>query len=428
MKQIIEDLFKLDRQLLGEGYHNALAYISHLLPLEVKTIKSGTKVGDWTIPNEWVIRDGWIKFNGEKLVDYKKNPLCITVYSLPINKKVTLEELKKHLHSVVDVPKAYAYDYRFYDRDWGFTIPYEESLKLTEGEYEVFIDAEDKKGEMEIGIHTIKGNTDKEILLFAHLDHAYMANDNLSGVACLIDMADRLHDGFFDHTIKLIFCPETIGSIAYAETQDISKVDFVLAVDSVGNPLDEFGKESTLMFQKSFDIYNRLNYCMHLSVAEQGVSYRKGEFRHVYGADEYYFNDPEVGIPGIFLTRLPFVEYHTSEDTPDKISEAKIKEVQNVIYGCIKCYESDFIPKRTGVKGVLMRSKHGIQTSDRALNRDLDYLFFRVDGKKWLSEIIINLGMGMEYALSIVKKLENDKIIQRVNTGKKSVRPSSKKK
>jgi aminopeptidase-like protein len=437
MKQIIEDLYKFDRYLLGVGYDNALDYIKMLIPLNVIEVKSGTKVGDWVIPKEWVIRDGWIKFNGEKIVDYKKDPLAVTVCSLPVNKTVDREELKKHLHASVERPDSYAYSYKFYDRDWGFSMPKNKVLLtpavdpmainpevpqstdvLPEGQYEVFVDSEDRDGIMKIGVHTIPGKSDREILIFAHLDHPHQANDNLSGVACLIDMAGMMKDRF-DHTIKLIFCPETIGSIAYAETQDISKVDFVLSVDSIGN-------DETLLFQKSFDKFDRLNYCMHLAVAGQGVSYRKGEFRHEYGADEYYFNDPKVGIPGIFLTRLPYKEYHTADDTPDKIIDEKIKEVQRVILKCIDFYERDYIPEML-VKGPIMRSKYGIQATDKMLNKELDYLFYSIDGKKYLTDIIMSLGVGFDFAYDILNKLGKENV-RRVNPSKVKKQSTSTKK
>ena len=479
MQEIINNLFKLDRYLLGKGYNEALAYIFKKIPLEIGMVKSGTKLGDWVVPPEWIIRDGWVKFKGEKILDYKVNPMCVANYSAPVNKTVSLEELKKHLMVSDECPDAYSYSYKFYEREWGFTMPRNQlqehviyeigcskcALKkssftnqsclqptdfnhiwkdilvcengicvpelknidptvgkviiegmdtspkfvdiLKEGDYEVFIDSEFKTGVLKYGVHTIKGKGKKprEILLFAHLDHPYQANDNLSGVACLIDMADRLHDAFFKHTIKIIFCAETIGSTAYALKEDISKVDFVIALDCVGN-------NNNLLWQKSYDKYARINYITHLAVTGEGKDHRKGEFRLIAGSDEYYFNDPLVGIPGIMLSRLPYNEYHTSEDTPDKINYDKIKEVQDVIMKIIEIYEKDFIPKRK-TKGVLMRSKHDIQTDNKLLNRDLDYLWYEIDDKKYLSEIIIGLGMGFDYTYSIMEKLLQDKMISK---------------
>lgn len=421
IKKIIEDLFKLPRFLLGEGADKTLEYINDIIPLEIHEIKSGTKLWDWVVPEEWIIRDGWVKCNGEKIIDFNDHPFAVINYSMPINRIVDRKELEDHLFISKEMPGAYPYEYSFYERQWGFSIPekkYQELIKDKDCKFEVFIDSEFKPGKLKIGVHTIKGKTEKEILLFAHTDHPWQANDNLSGVACLVDMAQRLKDAGFDHTIKLIFTAETIGSIAYVKTQDISKVDFVIAVDACGN-------ENTLLWQKAYDKYDRLNYCAHLAVTGQGVDHRKGEFRFTIGSDEYIFNDRTINIPGIMFSRYEYKEYHTSEDTPDKINEDKIKEVQDVILRTIEIYEKDFIPKRN-FKGILFRSGHGLQTTHKLLNRDLDYLMNEMDGKKYLTQLIIEVGLSFEYTTDVLNKLEKDGLILRVNTSQKRKQKASK--
>lgn len=416
MKKIIEDLFKFDRYLLGRGYNEALDYINNIIPLEVHSFKSGTKVFDWTIPKEWVIKEGWVKFNGEKILDYKDNPLCIAVGSTSVHETLSLEDFKKHLRFTEDRPDDFTYTYFFYESDWAVTLPKNKvqldvhnedgsitkSSILQEGEYEVFIDSEFIPSELKIGVHTITGKSDREILLFAHLDHPWQANDNLSGVACLIDMVDRLKN--FNHTIKIVFCPETIGSITYANKLDISKVDFVIALDAIGNKTDDKDRDSTLLFQKSF-LKSRLNDVALLALQQKGADYRAAAFRFLIGSDEYVFNDPLLGIPGIMLSRFPYAEYHTSADTPDIISEEKIKDVQDVIYNIIDIYERDFIPKRK-MKAPLFRSKYGVQTTHKLMNLNLDYLWYDIDGKKYLSEIISPLGMSFDFVYDIIIKIK----------------------
>lgn len=431
MQKIIEDLNKFNRCLLGEGYNQALDYINNIIPLEILEIKSGTQVYDWTVPEEWIIRDAWVKFNGEKILDYKENPLCLTVGSLPIHKKIDRDEFRKHLTISDEQPDAYSYDYKFYDKDWGFTMPkskveldvqYQDEIKkssiLEEGEYEVFIDSEYKPGIMKIGVHTIKGESDREILLFAHLDHPYQANDNLSAVAGLISMVDKLKA--FKHTIKLVFCPETIGSIAYTKLADISKVDFVVALECIGN-------DNTLLYQTSYNKEDRINKITRLALQSLGESYRGSMFRMNLGSDEYIFNDPMIGIPGILLSRFPYKEYHTSEDTPDKIKEDMIKKVQEVVLKIIKIYEEDFIPTRK-FKAPLMRSKYGIQTGHKLMNLDLDYLWYDIDGKKYLSEIIFSMGISWDYVSEVITKikeaLKNEH--SSIDTSKKSVKKTTK--
>lgn len=431
MESIISDLFGLNRCLLGEGFHNALIYINNLIDLDVYTWKSGTQVGTWVVPDEWVVRDAWIKKNGELFLDYKKNPLTLVVGSLPFHGKVTKEELKQHLHYSSEQPSAYSYEYKFYERDWGFTLPMHQVFKkegealvdiLEDAEYEVFIDTEYRPGTMEIGVHTIKGKTDKEILLFAHLDHPFQANDNLSGVAALIELVKHIKYKQYDHTIKLIFCPETIGSIAYASTQDISKVAFVLALDAVGNE-----HEGGILLQKSLDTTARINFVANLAMRHFG-GYRQGAFRSNIGSDEYVFNDPKFNIPGIMLTTHPYPQYHTSFDTPDTINYSVIEKIQKIIIKVIEIYEKDYIPVRE-FEGPLFRSKYKLQSGGKSHNLAWDYFVYDMGGKKTLSELCLTYGLNFDLTYDQLEPLIASKeISRRTIDSKRNVKKTPRKK
>lgn len=428
--------------LLGEGYDNRLEFIKSLVDLEVLEFPSGTQIGTWAVPEEWVIRDAWVKDpEGNKIVDYKENPLSVVVGSNPINGIVSLEELRKHWHYSDEMPDATPYVFKYYDKDWGFCFPKnqikklnEDSLagikvetgeefvpkytdKLPEGDYEVFVDSEYKPGIMKVGVHTIVGKSDREILLFAHLDHPFQANDNLSAVACLLDIVGKIKS---DRTIKIIFCPETIGSIAYAETQDLSKVDFVLAVDICGN-------KNSILLQKSFDVEARINRVAHLALQHFGETYRKGAFRNTIGSDEYAFNDPLIGVPAIMLSTWEYPEYHTSEDTPEKIDYESIEKMGKVITKIIEYWDKDFIPKRE-FRGPLMRSKYGAQTPNKQVSLSWDYFVYHMDGKRYLSELCADYGLNFEFALDIINKLEKDEKISRASFSQAKLKSSPKKK
>lgn len=418
--------------LIGKDYTRALEYISSIIPLDVLNFPTGTKFETWDVPEEWVIRDAWVKFNGEKILDYKENPLCLMTYSIPFQGKLTKEEFQKHLFTSETRKNAYEYNFNFYKRDWAFSMPYhkikeavlnkeEQKVEvkdiLQEGEYEVFIDSEFKPGILQIGVHTIKGKSDREILLFAHLDHPWQANDNLSGVTCLIDLVKQIK---CEHTVKIIFCPETIGSIAYACSQDISRVDFIISVDAIGN-------DNTLLVQKTYDKNTKLDICANCALHDLGISFRKADFRLTIGSDEYVFNDPKIGIPAILVTRYPYDEYHTSDDTVDKILEDKIKEVQKFILKTIEIYEQDYVPERR-FKAPLMRSKFNIQSSHKLLNLDMDYLWYDIDGKKSVADIASQLGCGFTYAYKVLNILKENGVISCVDNSQREVKKTRGKK
>lgn len=405
LKQIIEELYPINATLLGEGYNQRLELLKKYFNLWTFEILSGTELGTWTVPDEWVVRDAWVKFKGKKILDYKKQPLHLIVGSLPFQGKLNLKEFSEHLHWSDTRPDAVPYVMKFYEKVWGFCLSKKQKEKLKEGEYEVFIDTEWKPGKMKIGVHTILGKSDREILLFAHLDHPFQANDNLSGVACMLDIVSKIKS---DHTIKIVFCPETIGSIAYAHLQDISKVNFVIAVDICGN-------DKPILMLKSYDQEARINRIAHCALQMAGNGYSKGKFRSTIGSDETVFNDPLIGIPGICLTThdKTWLDYHTEFDTLDKINYDKIQEMSNLIVKIIDVADRDYIPKRN-FKGQLFRTKYGLQSELKQLNLNYDYFFYRIDGKITLAELCADHELNFSVMYEVMDKLIKDGKIKKV--------------
>lgn len=398
MQNIIEKLYPYNAYLLGEGYDARLNLLNKELPLEILEFKSGTEFSTWTVPKEWVVKEAWVKYKGKKIIDFTKEPLSLLVYSIPFKGKIQKDELIRHLtyHNDFESNKGNAIPYMtsFYEEKWGFSVTKDLFDTLKDGEYEVCIDTEFKDGVMKLGVHTIPGETDREILLFAHLDHPYQANDNLSGVACLLDIAKQVKS---KHTIKLIFCPETIGSIAYAHTQDLSKAEFVIAVDICGN-------DQPLLILKAYDNEAKINRIAHCACQIKSKPFRKGKFRSTIGSDETVFNDPEIGVPGICLSTHPYDEYHTNLDTPDKINWDKIKETAEYILKVIEIAGKDYIPKRN-FKGPLMRSRYKIQSGSKQVNLNYDYFFYALDGKKSLAEICAEYELNFETMYGILEQV-----------------------
>jgi len=410
MINIIKDLYNLKPHLIGTQFDNALKYLDHLIGLDIIEIPSGTRFETWEVPEEWVAKEAWVKYNGKKIIDFAKDPLSLMVYSRPFKGKVSKEELKAHLYHSTDMKDAYPYVFSFYEKKWGVCMPWNKAFdkdgkdKLKDGEYEVFINTEFKPSKLKIGVHTIKGKSDREILLFAHLDHPYQANDNLSGVACLTDLAPRLKEKY-DHTIKIIFCPETIGSIAYAFSQDISKVDFVIALDCVGN-------DNVPTVQWSYNPTERINRIVDLATMSGDESYNMNRFRATIGSDEYVFNDPLVDIPGVLITRYPYKEYHTSADTPEIIKEDKLKAIQDIVKKTIDIYEKDYIPVKK-FKGPLMRSRFNAQSPVKQVNLQMDYLIYGLNSKSYLSEILTQYELNWQYSYDLLEKLHKEGLIEK---------------
>ena len=402
MIKIINDLYKLNRTLVGSEYDKALQYIKKILPeMKILEFPTGKTYETWTIPQKWEIKDAWVKFKGKKIIDFKKEPLSVIVGSEPINKKVQLKELADHLYYSLEKKGGVPYIFKYYDKDWGFCTSSKQFIKLEPGEYEVFIDSKYSDGTLKIGEYIIKGGK-REILIIAHLDHPYQANDNLSGVAVAIDLAKKLK---CKHTIKILFVPETIGSIVYALTQDLSKVDFEISLDVIGN-------DNTLLMQDSYFGADKINKAAVAAMGVSGHPYRRAPFRGIIGSDEYAFNDPEIGIPGILFTRFPYPEYHSSLDTPGIIKEDKLAETREVVKKTIEIMENDWTPIRN-FKAPLMRSKYGIEKIIKQDNRKIDYLFYMMDGKRTVLDLAEATLLNFDETNKLLKNLKKDGLIKK---------------
>ena len=141
----------------GNGVRQTLKAVQKIIPLEIIEIPTGTKVLDQEIPKEWNINGAYIlDRNGNKIVDFKELNLHVLNYSMPINKKVTLTELKENIFTIPAKPELIPYRTSYYQKKWGFCMSQNQLEGLTEGEYSVFIDSEHKNGHLTYGELCIK--------------------------------------------------------------------------------------------------------------------------------------------------------------------------------------------------------------------------------------------------------------------------------
>jgi len=89
-------LFPINRSIMGDGVRKTLDILRDTIPLKLLEYPTGQRVYDWTIPREWKIKNAWIKnSSGKKIIDFQLSNLHVVGYSSPVQKKLTLNELKK---------------------------------------------------------------------------------------------------------------------------------------------------------------------------------------------------------------------------------------------------------------------------------------------------------------------------------------------
>ena len=214
------ELFPICRSITGPGVRKSLEILARHIPLTVHDVASGTQVLDWTVPPEWTIREAYIATaGGRRVVDLAHHSLHVMSYSVPIRARMTLTELKPHLHSLPDQPDLIPYRTSYYQSAWGFCLSHRTLEGLRDETYEVVIDSDLAPGSLTYGEYLHRGATADEVLLSTHICHPSLANDNCSGLAVAAMLAAALARLQTRLSYRFVFAPGTIGAITWLATQ-----------------------------------------------------------------------------------------------------------------------------------------------------------------------------------------------------------------
>jgi aminopeptidase-like protein len=254
-------------------------------------------------------------------------------YSTAIRKKVSLEELKAHISTLTDRPDWIPYRTSYYQENWGFCASQRQLQQLTEGEYEVVIDASLKSGFLTYGECFLPGRTDSEILISTHICHPSLANDNLSGIALATFLATSLRSLSRRYSYRFLFTPGTIGSITWLSRNEAqaAKIKHGLVLACVGDP----GK---ITYKRSRRGDAEIDRAVIQVLKDSGEPYGVLEFTP-YGYDERQFCSPGFNLPVGCFMRTPhgqFPEYHTSADNVDFV---KPESLSDSLSKCLSVFE-----------------------------------------------------------------------------------------
>lgn len=420
-----DELFKICRSITGEGVRKTLKIYKKNFPmLKIKSVRSGTKVFDWTVPPEWNIKNAYIlDKNNKEIINFKNNNLHIVNYSKPFNKKISKNELFKKLHSLKKQPTAIPYVTSYYKKDWGFCISHKEKQKLnklykTKDRFRVVIDSSfNKKGKLNYGELLIKGKTNEEILISTYICHPSMANNELSGSIVSLSLIDYFKKKKINKTLRFIFIPETIGSIVFINKnyQNLKK-NFI-----GGYNLTCIGDEKNYSCILSKYEKTQIDYSLLQAFKKLRIKFKKFSFLK-RGSDERQFNHPGVDFPMATICRTKFYEYpeyHTSLDDFNLVTEKGVYGGFRVAKEAINILMNKIIPKslticepRLGKRGLYknlsIKSNYGYKNITKLLLSFLQYS----DGKNDLKQIADHLNISKKRADKIYLFLKKNKLVR----------------
>ncbi|MBR5970413.1 MAG: DUF4910 domain-containing protein [Lachnospiraceae bacterium] len=341
-------IFPLTRSLTGEGNRQTLRMVNEEiadagLSFTVSEIPSGTRVFDWTVPKEWVIREAYIEGpDGSRVIDMRNNNLHVLGYATPVDRVVPLEELKQYVYTQEDNPEVIPYVTSYYKERYGFCMSKKQLDALPEGNYRMFIDSELKEGSLTTGellVPATEGMGDGEVLFSSYICHSSMANNECSGPALMTALIRHVAAmPRRRYAYRFLLYPETIGAISYLSThlehlRKHMKAGFVLScvgdAKAYSHTQSKYG--NTLADRVLAQV---------LRTRENVRTYRFLEGGG--GSDERQYNAANVNLPMVCFSRSRFAqypEYHTSADNMSIVSPEGLQGSFDVMCEVIEALE-----------------------------------------------------------------------------------------
>lgn len=412
-------LYPIPRNIVSDGNIQTNDLIcSWVGELDRISVGSGTKFGDWIVPESWDLKSYQIVgANSRKNYWSGFNDLGVVVGSTPISKTVSRDELLDHCHVSDTMPNSIPYVTSYYQRQWGFCMPHEVLQSLQEDSFEILIDVDEKAGSMELLEFSIEGKSKREIIVGSYNCHPFMANNELSGIVVWLALLELCRRKTWHHSLRFYLGPETIGAIAYLNTLLTRGRDMplgALTLTCLGTETHEYtlleDRSCTSPFTKSFrDV-----------LEVEKVSYRSVPFKN-RGSDERQWSSPTLRMLTASLMSSKYhdyPEYHTSADDLSLLSPSALAKSIELNYKFLRRIDSDRFPVYRGVGepkldvlGLYPSVNEGGDSTPLKVRSILEFVNL-CDGITPYRDVAEQSGLGMQAADLLVSKLEQGGLIE----------------
>jgi aminopeptidase-like protein len=415
MQALLEDLYPLCRSITGPGVRATLDRIGRDLPVTGRRVPSGTAVLDWTVPDEWTLREAHLTCvaTGERVVDTATSNLHVVNFSRPFTGRLDLDALRPHLFSLPDRPDVVPYRTSYYNPTWGLCLSQRTLDRLAPGEYDVVIDTVVEPGHLDYAELVVPGATDTEVLLTTHVCHPSLANDNLTGIAALVELGRHLLESpglgrpQRRYTYRLLFIPGTIGSITWLATNPdaAARVRHGLVVTGLGDP-------SGFTYKRSRRGDATIDRIMATLLAARAGS-RVIPFSP-YGYDERQFCSPGYDLAVGRLTRGvhgEYPEYHTSADDLSFVSVAQLDDAVAVLVAAVDALEANRRYRNTSPYGEPQLGRRGLYSlvgggvDQRSVEMAYLWVLNLADGDTDLCAMAERSGLGLDVLAEAARRL-----------------------
>jgi aminopeptidase-like protein len=438
---LLHRLFPICRSITGDGLRRTLILLREITDFQLHEVPSGTICYDWTIPDEWNVRDAYVDDSaGHRLIDFQQNNIHLVNYSIPFEGTLTYDELILHLHTLPEMPSAIPYRTTYYNRTWGFCLTHEQFLELDKkGKYHVVVDTTLTPGALTYGEAILPGSSGMEFLISTYACHPSLANDNLSGVVLWTLLLRELSGCALRHSYRFVIAPETIGALAYIAgyEQAVRALTGGLVVATVAGP-GHFG------YKRTFRGDTIVDRAVRLTFRELGLEFTEYPF-DANGSDERQYSTPGLRVPVGTICKDKYYEYpyyHTSLDNLEFVSPANLVETLKLYMLVIEKLEQNRTYRSLNPIGEPMLGKRGmypkmggtikqkiadshvhgerryaVDAGGILFGNELDairWVMFYADGRTPLLEVAERVGLPMGQLDDVAKKLAADGLLEEI--------------
>ncbi len=415
---LMHAMYPLCRSITGDGVRRTLDLVDAWAPLQRSEVPSGTPVFDWEVPAEWNIVDAYVAdATGRRLIDFKAHTLHVVSCSTPVRARMTRAELEPHLHSLPAHPDRIPYRTSYYRENWGFCLRDADRQQLGEGPFDVVIDSSLAPGHLSYGECVVPGESTDEALVYTHVCHPSLANDNLTGIAVAAALARALRAERPRLTWRIVFAPGTIGSLTW-----LARNESLLPRIRAGLVIGLLGDGGALTYKRSRQGDALVDRVAGLLVPPAGG--RQVDFDPC-GYDERQFCSPGFDLPVGRLTRTPngqYDEYHTSADDMTLVQPAAIEGALAVLVDMLAAIDANRRWLNLSPKGEPRLGKRGLYGSLGGAGpgddeRALLWLLNQSDGQHDLLAIAQKSGVSLPALVKGAQALEAAGLLAPIDLG-----------
>lgn len=417
MYKLADRIFPICRSITGNGVRETLRILNEYVgnAFVIHEVPTGTKVFDWEVPKEWNISDAFIEDEaGNKIIDFKNNNLHVVGYSIPVDKIVSLDELKECIYTLPEQEEVIPYVTSYYKERYGFCMSDIQKQNLKEGKYHIRIDSTLEDGSLTYGEVILPGKSEKEIFLASYVCHPSLASNEVSGPVVLCSLINWLKSIDRYYTYRIVLLPETIGAITYLSRNIGDMRKNVIA----GYNITCVGDDNSYSYIESIWGDTLADRAIKTVLMSEHPDYKTFPFKES-GSDERRYNAPGVDLPVCAFSRTKYweyKEYHTSADNMEYISPEGLYGAFDVLHKTILLLEKNKKYRATclcepqlGKRGLYPSiSKKG---SSKEVNNMKNLLAY-ADGKRDLIEICNILNVSSSELEKIVDVLMEHELLE----------------